>query len=154
MRIKIRRARAADFIDLARLISGDEAWARYGIDFKVALQLIETAEDEFYLAQDGKSIVGFYAVRLNGVGNIGAYMRMIVVAEPHRNRGVGKLLLDHIWQLTTQHVPNLFLICSTDNIRAQRFYEREEFKPVGILDGLVLPGHREVLYWRSNGPLR
>lgn len=63
-------------------------------------------------------------------------------------------MLDYVWNLATKHVPNLFLICSTDNVRAQKFYEREGFKKVGMLDSLVVPGHDEILYRKTAGSLR
>lgn len=154
MIINIREAASLDFENLARLISEDIAWNRYGIDFKVALDLIGSTEDKFYLAHNGRDIIGFCALRLNGVGNLGAYIRMIVVAEPYKNQGIGKSLLDYVWRLIVEHVPNVFLICSIDNVRGQKFYEREGFKQVGVLNGLVVPGHDEILYWKSAGPLR
>jgi len=154
MEIKIREATKSDLDILARLISEDIAWKRYGIDYHVALQLISMAEDKFYVAENEQDIIGFCALRLNGVGNIGAYIRMIVVAEPFRGQGVGKRLLDNVWKITIEHIPNIFLVCSTDNVRAQKFYEREGFKKVGVLEGLVVPGHNEILYWKTAGPLR
>lgn len=153
MTLKIREAKSTDFGDLARLIFADEAWTRYGIDFLAASELINNAEDKFYLAQSEDGIIGFCTLRINGVGNIGAYLRMIVVAEAFRRQGIGKQLIDYIWQQTIQHTPNLFLICSTDNLRAQKFYHREGFRPVGELNGLVVPGHQEILFWKSAGLL-
>lgn len=114
--IEIKKADLKDFETLAKLISNDIAWSRYGIDYEIAFQLISSAEDEFYVARNDQEVVGFCTLRLNGVGNI--------------------------------------LICSTDNLGAQRFYEREGFKQVGILDGLVVPGHDEIMYWKSAGALR
>lgn len=152
--IEIKKADVKDFGTLAKLISDDIAWSRYGIDYETAFQLISTAEDEFYVARNDQEIIGFCTLRLNGVGNIGAYIRMIVVSETHRNKGIGKMLLNYVWNLVKEHIPNLFLICSTDNLGAQKFYEREGFKQVGILDGLVVPGHDEIMYWKTAGALR
>jgi len=78
MEIKIREATKSDLDILARLISEDIAWKRYGIDYHVALQLISMAEDKFYVAENEQDIIGFCALRLNGIGNIGTYIRMIV----------------------------------------------------------------------------
>lgn len=154
MMIDIRKAETQDFSRMARLISNDIAWTRYGINYESAFQLINSAEDQFYVACLNQEIIGFCALRLNGVGNIGAYMRMIIVDQSYRNQGIGKQLLDYAWDLVTKHVPNLFLICSTDNIKAQQFYKSQGFKEVGILDGLVVPGHDEILFWKSAGSLR
>lgn len=153
MKIIVRKAKPSEYVRLARLISGDKAWTRYGIDFDKALHMIENAEDEFYVAIKDEKIIGFCAWRPKGMGNFGAYLRMIIVAETFRNKGIGKQLLDYVWNLTIQGSPNLFLICSTENTKAQKFYEREGFSPVGILDDLVVNGRSEILYRKTKGLL-
>jgi len=152
--IKIRKAIPLDFDSLALLVSQDEAWSRYGIGYREAQGLIQCAPDKFFLAEKEGEIVGFCALRLNGVGNIGAYIRMMIVAEPFRNYGIGKALLDYVWDLASDYCPNVFLICSAENVGAQDFYEREGFRRIGVLEDLVIPGHDEILYWKSAGPLR
>lgn len=123
--LRFRLASKSDYDSLARLVSEDIAWNSYGIGYKEALQIINTAEDNSYVVDNSQEIVGFCAVRLNGVGNIGAYIRMMVVDWHYRGLGIGKQLINHVWDLVVKNVPNVFLICSTDNIKAQKFYERE-----------------------------
>lgn len=154
MQPEIKEALTEDMPGMAALIAGDEAWRRYGIDQEEALDMLRDADDTFYVAKEGGQLIGFYALRLNGVGNIGGYLRMIIVAEDWRNRGIGSQLLEHAWAVTDERVPNLFLICSTDNVGAQRFYKRNGFRAVGLLDDLVVFGHQEILFRRTGGPLR
>lgn len=154
MESQIRLASKSDYESLAKFISDDVAWNRYGIDYQEALKLISTAEDDFYVVENGEGVIGFCAVRLNGVGNIGAYIRMIFVDWHYRCQGFGKQLLEHVGKIIVKQIPNIFLICSIDNTKAQKFYEREGFKRVGIMKDLVKPGHDEILYWKSAGSLR
>lgn len=64
MDLLIRLATPSDFPELARLISSDIAWNRYGINYEIALQLISTAEDKFYLAENMQDVIGFCSLRL------------------------------------------------------------------------------------------
>jgi RimJ/RimL family protein N-acetyltransferase len=64
------------------------------------------------------------------------------------------MLIDYAFDLTVRHTSNLFLICSTDNVKARRFYERLGFRQAGLLDNLVVPGHDEILYRKSAGTMR
>lgn len=108
MQVTIREAEQQDLPELARMISADQAWRRYGIGFKEALKLLENADETMYLAEDDGKIKGFCALRINGVGNFGAYLRIIVVDEPFRSRGIGKMLMDYAFELTIHFTPNLF----------------------------------------------
>lgn len=110
-------------------------------------------EDTIYIAEIGDKSVGFITIRIDGVGNIGAYVRMVAVAEQWRRKGIGHQLIDFVSQIAIQHIPNLFLICSVDNEEAQRFYEKIGFLRVGILPDLVINGHDELLYRKSFGVL-
>ncbi|MDA8211848.1 MAG: GNAT family N-acetyltransferase [Clostridia bacterium] len=152
--VNFRQATYNDFPVLARIISTTEAWTCYGIDYNQALGLFENMEDSIILAEKANQVTGFITLRPNGVGNIGAYIRMVAVAEPFRCQGIGNKLIDYAANLAFQQIPNLFLICSVENTKAQRFYERVGFKKVGILSDLVVTGHDEILYRKTGGTLR
>lgn len=148
-----REAKAQDIPMLADIISTTEAWQRYNIDYTTAIRLLESMEDTIYVAEIGDQIGGFVTLRTNGVGNIGAYMRMIAVAEIYRGRELGRKLMDYISEIAFQKTPNLFLICSVDNSDARRFYEKVGFAKAGTLSNLVLEGHDEILYRKTTGPM-
>lgn len=152
--LTFRQAEHSDFPSLAKLISTTEAWTCYGIDYAQALGLFEKMEDTIFLALKNQEIVGFITLRLNGVGNIGAYIRMLAVAEHFRSQGIGKQLVEYAANLAFTQIPNLFLICSVENVRAQRFYEDAGFVRVGLLPDLVVSGHDEILYRKAGGTLR
>jgi len=149
-----RQATSMDFPSLARIISTTEAWTCYGIDYDQVLDLLGNMEDLIYVAEKENQTLGFITVRLNGVGNIGAYIRMVAVAEAFRSQGIGEKLVAFVENLAFRHIPNLFLICSVDNTRAQHFYERVGFENVGILPNLVISGHDEILCRKTAKTLR
>ena len=151
--LKIRTATPADFTKLAEIISSSDAWTCYGIDFDKALQLFAQMSDTIYVAELNRQLAGFVTLRIDGVGNIGAYIRMLAVAHDFRNLGIGSQLIDYVSRIAARNIPNLFLICSVENVRAQNFYDHNDFKQIGIINDLVLTNHDEILYRKCLGTL-
>ena len=144
-----------DFPVLARIISSTEAWTCFGINYDIAMGLFEKMEDKIYIAEKDREIVGFFTLRINGVGNIGAYLRMLAVVEIFRGQGIGKQMINYIKEIVlSKHIPNVFLICSVENKDAQFFYEKNGFEKIGIMKDLVVDGHDEIWYRKSFGTVR
>ncbi|MDD2444178.1 MAG: GNAT family N-acetyltransferase [Desulfotomaculaceae bacterium] len=151
----IRQGEYRDFPILASIISTSKAWTCYGINYDTAIGLFEKMEDTIYVVEiNCRQVVGFITLSIGGVGNIGSYVRMVAVDEPYRGQGIGAKLIDYIANLAFQKIPNIFLICSVANVRAQRFYEKTGFVKVGILSDLVVSGHDEIFYRKTAGILR
>jgi len=151
--IEVRKGTQEDFGQLANIISSSEAWTCYGIDYNLALKLFEQMQDTIYVAEINNRLVGFVTLRTDGVGNIGAYIRMLAVAPTFRGQSIGAQLINYVSQIAAHNIPNLFLICSPDNFRAQKFYKRNGFEQVGIIKDLVVTGHDEILYRKCLGTL-
>jgi Acetyltransferases len=150
---EVRAGTRDDFPRLAQIISSSSAWTCYGIDYNKALKLFEQMPDTIYIAEIDKQLVGFITLRTDGVGNIGAYIRMLAVDSACRGRGLGAQLIDYAGRIAASRIPNLFLICSVDNIDARRFYERNGFEQVGLLKDLAVANHDEILYRKRLGTL-
>lgn len=134
----------------AEIISKEHAWQVYGFDFEKSVRVLETMEDVIYIAKLNGEVAGFITLRINGVGNIGAYVRMIAVNSEYRNKGVRKAMVDYIQPIAHDNgMDNIFLICSTDNPKGERFYLHRGFMKVGILQSLVVEGHDEILFRRK-----
>lgn len=151
--ITIRAGTRDDLAQLAAIISASEAWTGYGIDFDLALKLFVQMTDNIYVAETNQQLVGFVTLRIDGVGNIGAYVRMLAVARDYRGLGIGGQLIDYVGRIAAGNIPNLFLICSVDNVRAQNFYDRNGFERVGILKDLAVVNHDEIFYRKCLGTL-
>jgi len=129
------------------IIINEKAWQVYGINRSEADDILTSMPDKIYVAERDNIVYGFVTLRLQGMGNIGAYVRMLAVHEEWRGRSIGRALIASIQQAAKeQGDKNLFLICSTDNSNARFFYEHIGFEPVGILPDLVVAGHDEFLY--------
>lgn len=151
--LEVRLGTPEDFDQLAAIISSYEAWTCYGIDFTMAVGLFEKMKDTIYVAELNRQLAGFITLREDGVGNIGAYIRMLAVAPSFKGQGVGAHLIDYVGKIAAENIPNLFLICSVDNVNAQRFYERSGFEQVGIIKDLAVANHDEIFYRKCLGML-
>lgn len=151
--VMIRPATSIDFPSLAGIISTIKAWTCFGIDYEMALKLFKEMEDTIYIAEMDKKVIGFITLRINGVGNIGAYIRMIAIVEQCRKQGVGELLINYVSEIALKNIPNLFLICSVENVDAQHFYKKVGFEEVGIVKDLVIKGHDEIMFRKNLGTI-
>lgn len=135
----------------AEIISCEHAWQVYGIDLNRAVKILSSMPDQIYVAEKNGIVQGFVTLRLQGVGNIGAYVRMLAVHPNCRRQSIGCSLINYIQQEAEKRGDrNLFLICSTDNSSASNFYKSIGFEQVGILSDLVITGHDEILYRKTN----
>jgi len=142
----IRPALSEDLEDVAVIMAGSPAWAEFGMDKTRALAMLQDADDDIYIAEFNKEVVGCITLRTNGFGNIGAYILILAVKESYRSQKIGAALVDHAADIARQHIPNLFLVCSMFNARAQKFYEQNGFVQAGLLKDLYVKGHDEILY--------
>jgi GNAT superfamily N-acetyltransferase len=149
----IASAAVADMPELARLMADSALMQRYGVTFETALEalLAAVANGDVVLLARELSITGLawltFAPRLlNGA----AYLRLLLVATP--GHGTGSHLLAVAEARARERANHLYLLTTTDNARAKRFYERHAYRYVGDLPGLVHPDLDESLYEKALRP--
>lgn len=81
-------------------------------------------EGSIYVAEINEKLVGFVTIRIDGVGNIGAYIKMIAVDQVFRGSGIGAQLIDYVSGIAAENIPNLFLICSVSFGHDEIFYRK------------------------------
>jgi len=144
----IRSADSRDLPALARLMADSPLLVRYRTTYDGALTALATAlVDGDALLVGGEPVAAFawltFAPRmLNGA----AYLRLLLVAEHTRDRGLGTQLLIAAEQQSRASARHLYLLVTSDNLGARRFYERHGYRHVGDLPGLVWPDLDEALY--------
>jgi GNAT superfamily N-acetyltransferase len=150
----IAPAAAADLPDLASLMAASALLRRYHIDQSAALQSLTSAfenGDLLLLSREhgpsGLAWVTFAPRALDGA----AYLRLLLVAEGARNTGTGARLLTAVEDRARARANHIYLLATTDNTAARRFYERHGYRHIGDLPGLVRPEVDEALYHK---PLR
>jgi GNAT superfamily N-acetyltransferase len=144
----IRSAEPRDLPALARLMASSPLLLRYRTTYDGALTALHAAlADGDALLVEGEPVAGLawlsFAPRiLNGA----AYLRLLLVAEHTRAGGLGTNLLIAAEQHSRLSARHLYLLVTSDNLGARRFYERHGYRHVGDLPGLVWPDLDEALY--------
>ena len=133
------------------LVAATPLLQRYGFSRpKAMLQLAKAAKDpshDLVVVEKNKRVEGFAWVICNGVFGRSAYLKLIIVAPDAQGRGVGRLLMRKVEK---RHLkPNgLFLLATSTNRRARKFYEKLGYRKVGELPDFVKKGFKEVIYHR------
>ena len=123
---------------------------RYAATFDGAVQSLAAALDDGDLilisraeAWRGFAWLSFAPRVLNGA----AYLRLLLVAAP--GQGLGERLLSAAEAAARPRATHLYLLATTDNRAARRFYERHGYRYVGDLPGLVRADLDEALYHKA-----
>jgi GNAT superfamily N-acetyltransferase len=148
----ITTAAVADLPELAALMAASELLARYRITAEGALDSLTDARESGDLLLvnrepelNAMAWVTFAPRMLNGA----AYLRLLLVAHGSQSAGLGAALMDAVESYARERANHLYLLATTDNTRARRFYEARGFRHVGDLPGLVLPELDEALYYKT-----
>jgi ribosomal protein S18 acetylase RimI-like enzyme len=105
------------------------------------------------VAVRGTKVVGFVWFQVRGTFAHSGYVRWIATAPSVRGQGVGAALLRSAEARILRHGPNVFLLVSHFNRRAQCFYRALGYERVGVLRDYVRPGIHEHVYRKTTGPL-
>ncbi|MDQ7801649.1 MAG: GNAT family N-acetyltransferase [Armatimonadota bacterium] len=154
--VRIRAARSADVTACARIVASEPLWQRYGISQRRAAAMIRAAVragEPVLVAVRGAEVLGFVWFQLRGTFVHSGYVRWIATARSARGQGVGRLLLRTAEERILRHGPNVFLLVSRFNRRAQRFYRMMGYERVGMLRDYVRQGLDEWIYRKTTGPL-
>jgi ribosomal protein S18 acetylase RimI-like enzyme len=143
----IRPATEDDLPALAAMMAASPLLARYRTRFDGALTALRSAlADGDVVLCAGEPALGFVWLSLAPrLLNGAAYLRLLLVAAP--SHGVGTDLLEEAEAVGRERgLRHMYLLCTTDNTGARRFYERHGYRHVGDLPGLVWPDLDEALY--------
>ena len=136
----------------ARMMSESEPWISLGRTFERSLAVVEDVSQEAYAALNpAGEPVGLLLLMMQGA--LVGYVRSIVVHPAWRSQRLGEALMQFAERRIRQVSPNVFLMVSSSNERAQRFYQRLGYVAIGTLHQYMIPGRDEVLMWKSAGPL-
>ena len=152
----IGSAEVADLPALADLMAASPLLRRYGTTREAALAAVERAHragDLILVACGaGRPPVGLAWVIGSRILTGAAYLRLLLVAEPHQRGGLGARLLAEAERRAREWANDLVLLVTTDNTGARRFYERHGYRHAGDLPGFAAPGLDEALYQKALRP--
>jgi GNAT superfamily N-acetyltransferase len=149
----ISPALPADLPAAAQLMADSPLLRRYGVSYDSALASLSQAlaSGDLILASRATDLQGFAWVSFGPrILNGAAYLRLLLVGVP--GQGEGTRLLQATEAAARRVSNHLYLLATTDNVGARRFYERHGYRHVGDLPGLVLPDLDEALYQKALRP--
>jgi ribosomal protein S18 acetylase RimI-like enzyme len=146
--VNVRTARSDDIEHLARLHEGHALFRRYALDtptVEAALSEGRDRGDSLVMAERAGVPVGFAWWLPHGAFARSPYLRLLVVASGAAGRGIGARLMDVVETAAFGSATDLFLLVTSDNDGARRFYERRGFETIGVIPGYVVRDIDEVL---------
>ncbi len=154
---RLATATESDLPSLARLMARSPLLKRYAVQEEGAHRSLRRALDAGDLILVARrpqraEPVGFAWLIFTRILNDGAYLRLLLVDEPAQGEGVGGRLMDEAEARARLAENHLYLLTTTDNDGARRFYERRGYRHVGDLPGLVRPEVDEALYHKELRP--
>jgi ribosomal protein S18 acetylase RimI-like enzyme len=141
--VRIADAEPGDADWCARLMASSEPWISLRRDLTSCRESLGRPGTELLVARSTGVPVGFVLVAPHGLAGC-PYIASIGVAADSRARGIGSALL----RFTEQHFAgrrHLFLLVSSFNHRAQRFYRRHGYERVGELKDFLIAGQSEII---------
>ncbi len=141
----------------AALMQRIPLWAQYRITPEAARRVFTGALgglSHVQVAEEDGSVIGFVEYLLRGTFGHSGYVWALGVAPEAQGRGVGTLLMDAAEDEIFRAGPNVFLLVTATNTRAQRFYERRGYRRIGEIADYIQPGITEVLYRKTLGPIQ
>jgi len=144
--VHIAAAAPADQEWCARLMASSEPWITLKRDLHACRIVLTRPGTELFLAKDRRTrdSIGFILIAPYGLAG-SPYIASIAVAAEAQGRGVGRELMDFAER--QYHDRNhLFLLVSSFNTRAQKFYRKHGYEFIGELKNYIVLGHSELLF--------
>ncbi len=150
---RIVRATDAHVGRIATLMASSPLLRRYRVTARGAKASLAEAlreRDLLLVTVDGDAVVGLaWAITTRALDRA-AYLRLLIVSEEHRSRGIGAALLARVErEARAWRCRHLVLLVTKTNRRARSFYEDHGYAHVGDLAGFVRAGVAESLYLKS-----
>jgi ribosomal protein S18 acetylase RimI-like enzyme len=141
-RIKVREATTRDAADIQRLALelaetvGDAPPVEEAVRKRFE-ELLETPRSQVLVVENGRGVVGAVSFWIKpdlAHGDIVVEVPMLVVAEDHRRNGVGRLLMEEVRTVASEHGASLIeLVATTSNVAAREFYHSLGFVEADVV---------------------
>ena len=130
---------------IGQSLAGMDPWRTLGYSAETLARGLTSPHPEVtrYLAMEGDEPQGLVVVRYPWLR--GAYIELFAVLPAAQGRGVGRAALEFIESHYRGRTANLWLLVLGFNAGARRFYERQGFRQIGVIEDLVAVGQDEVL---------
>jgi ribosomal protein S18 acetylase RimI-like enzyme len=100
-------------------------------------ELLETPRSQVLVVENGRGVVGAVSFWIKpdlAHGDTVIEVPMLVVAEDHRRNGVGRLLMEEVRNIASEHGASLIeLVATTANVAAREFYHSLGFVEADVI---------------------
>jgi ribosomal protein S18 acetylase RimI-like enzyme len=100
-------------------------------------ELLETPRSQVLVVENGRGVVGavnFWIKPDLAHGDTVIEVPMLVVAEDHRRNGLGRLLMEEVRNIASEHGASLIeLVATTANVAAREFYHSLGFVEADVI---------------------
>jgi ribosomal protein S18 acetylase RimI-like enzyme len=141
-RIEVREATTEDAAAIQMLASelaetvGDAPPVEEAVRKRLE-ELLETPRSQVLVVENGRGVVGAVSFWIKpdlAHGDTIIEVPMLVVAEDHRRNGVGRLLMEEVRNIASEHGASLIeLVATTANVAAREFYHSLGFVEADVI---------------------
>ena len=136
----------------ALMMSQSEPWITLKRDLEGCKESMRGDYKEVYVCREGEKLCGFIVLQMAGVFK--GYIQSICVSPEMRGLGLGTELIGFAEERIFSISPNVFMLVSAFNEKADRLYSRLGYEKIGTLKNFVIDGYDEFLLRKTIGPLK
>jgi ribosomal protein S18 acetylase RimI-like enzyme len=140
--IEVREATTKDAADIQRLALelaetvGDAPPVEEAVRKRLE-ELLETPRSRVLVVENGRGVVGAVSFWIKpdlAHGDTVVEVPMLVVAEDHRRNGVGRILMEEVRAIASEHGASLIeLVATSSNVVAREFYRSLGFVEADVV---------------------
>jgi ribosomal protein S18 acetylase RimI-like enzyme len=140
--IEVREATTKDAADIQRLALelaetvGDAPPVEEAVRKRLE-ELLETPRSRVLVVENGRGVVGAVSFWIKpdlAHGDTVVEVPMLVVAEDHRRNGVGRILMEEVRTIASEHGASLIeLVATSSNVVAREFYRSLGFVEADVV---------------------
>lgn len=144
---RIRNCRYSDIESICNIMLSTDPFKRLGYTRDMCIDAVIAGLEEGWIkvAEVDGEVVGFIIYRVFDGFPLGGYIRAIAVKEEFRGLGIGSKLMNVAENDIFKYRRNVFLLVSSFNKYARRFYEKRGYEYVGEIKDAILPGESEII---------
>jgi len=147
LNLVIRRPNVSDVSRICEIMLSTEPYIVLGYTKDMCLDIVVSSLEEgwSYVAELNNEVVGFILYRVFDGFPLGGYIRAIGIKEEYRGRGIGRKLMAVAENDIFRYRRNVFLLVSSFNYSAIRFYKALGYEPIGEIKDAIIKGESEII---------